>query len=127
MKQQIPQGYQHLMPYLIINNAGAFLKFMKDVFGATEKMMHMRDETKIMHAELQVGESTVMFADSTDKYKLQTGGFFIYVDDADETYRHALEKGCTSTMELTDMDYGRCGGVIDSFGNTWWITSVKPS
>lgn len=34
---KIPEGYQIVMPYLLIKNAAAFFDFTKDVFGATEK------------------------------------------------------------------------------------------
>ena len=50
----IPEGYQRVMPYLIIKNATAFFNFMRKVFDATEKMKIMRDDTHIMHAELQI-------------------------------------------------------------------------
>lgn len=52
----IPEGYQRVMPYLIINNATAFFYFMQKVFEATEKIKIMRDDAHIRHAELQIGE-----------------------------------------------------------------------
>ena len=33
----IPEGYQRIMPYLIVKNAQAFFEFSEKVFGATEK------------------------------------------------------------------------------------------
>ena len=120
----IPAGYQRVMPYLIIKNAQAFFDFMQTVFGATEKMKIMRDENHIMHAELQIGESTIMFADSTEEFKVQNAGLFMYVQNADETYNKALAEGSTSVMAMSNQDYGRSGGVTDPYGNVWWITSV---
>jgi PhnB protein len=119
----IPFGYQQVMPYLIIKNAAAFIQFMKEVFGAEEKMKHMRDENIVMHAEITLGESVIMFADSTDAFPPRTGGFFIYVADADATYSKALSAGATDLTPMSDQQYGRSGGVIDPFGNTWWITT----
>ena len=121
----IPEGYQRVMPYLIIKNATAFFNFMRMVFAATEKMKIMRDDTHIMHAELQIGESTIMFADSNEEFKPQTAGLFGYVQDADETYNKALEEGATSVMAMSNQDYGTSCGVTDPFGNVWWITGVK--
>lgn len=121
----IPQGHQRIMPYLIIKNATVFFNFMQKVFDATEKMKIMRDARHIMHAELQIGESTIMFADSTEELKPQTAGLFVYVQDADETYNKALEEGATSVTPMSNQDYGRSGGVADSFGNVWWITGIK--
>ena len=122
---EIPKGYQSVMPYLIIKNAIIFFNFMETVFEATEKMKIMRDDTHVMHAELQIGESTIMFADSTEELKPRNAGLFIYVSDADETYNKALEEGATPVTAISNQDYGRSGGVEDPFGNVWWITSLK--
>ena len=121
---KVPDGYPTISPYLIIKNAGAFITFMQDVFGATLSNKHMRDENIIMHAELKIGNSLIMLADSTDQYPPNNAGFFIYVEDADVTYKKALDNGAISITEMSDQSYGRTGGVKDSFGNTWWITSV---
>ena len=122
-KPNFPSDYQQVMPYLIIKNAAGFMKFMQDVFGAKEKSMHMRDEHVIMHGEITVGESVIMFADSTDAFPPRTGGFFIYVTDADAVYNKALAAGATAITPMADMPYGRSGGIIDPFGNTWWPTA----
>lgn len=119
----LPQGYQRVMPYLILKDAAGFLDFCKVVFDATEKLKHMRDETTIAHAEIQIGESTIMFAEATDQWKTQTAGLFVYVKDADETYKKALENGAVSVMEPANQSYGRSGGITDPCGNTWWITN----
>jgi len=120
---EIPDGYQQIMPYLILQDANAFFAFMEKVFGATEKLKVMRDEATIQHAELQIGESTIMFADSTEQFKTQPAGMFVFVANADETYQKALSEGATSVMEMSDETYGRTGGIADPFGNVWWITS----
>ena len=64
-KINFPPDYQQVMPYLIIKGAADFMKFMHDVFGAEEKMKHMRDEHIIMHAEITIGGCVIMLADST--------------------------------------------------------------
>ena len=120
----IPEGYQQIMPYLILKNAGDFIAFMKNVFGAEEKLREMRNETTIMHAEIKLGNSTIMFADTTEQISPQNTGLFIYVADTDETYKKALAAGATSIQEPVDQSYGRSAGIKDPFGNTLWITAV---
>ena len=78
-----------------------------------------------MHAEIKIGNCTIMFADTTEAFKPQLAGLFIYVENADDTCHKALAEGGTTVMELSDQDYGRTCGVNDPCGNTWWITSVK--
>jgi len=122
----IPESYQTVMPYLILNNAAGFLSFTEKVFGAKEKLKYMRDEKTIMHAEISIGDdSTIMFADATEEFKVSTAGLFIYVQNADETFQKAIDEGATIVREVTDEDYGRGGGIKDPFGNVWWITTPK--
>lgn len=123
---KIPEGNQVVMPYLIVAGAQKFIEFTQKVFNAkeNEKSRSMSDEKTIMHSEIMIGDSTIMFADSTEKFKPRTAGLFIYVENADETYKKAIREGATTLMELSDQDYGRTCGVTDPFGNIWWITSI---
>ena len=121
---KIPENYQTVMPYLILENARGFIAFTQKVFDAKETHKTMRNENTIMHAEIMIGESTIMFADATDQFKVSNAGLFVYVEDADETYKSALNSGGSVVTELSDQPYGSSGGVMDPFGNVWWITSV---
>jgi len=124
MSTKIPEGYQTVMPYLILKNAGAFIEFTQKVFNASLLNKHMRDETSIMHGEIKIGDSVIMFADSTEQYPPQPAGFFINVDNADEVYNNALANGASAVTPVSDQSYGRTGGVKDAFENTWWITTA---
>jgi PhnB protein len=121
---KIPEGYTRVTPYLIVENAAAFIEFTQKVFGAEERFKAMRDEQLIMHAEISIGGSVIMVADATELYKSQPAGLFIYVDDCDAVYKNALANGATSKSEPADQSYGRSAGVNDAFGNTWWITGA---
>jgi PhnB protein len=121
---KIPENYQTVMPYLIVNGAEKFIGFMKEVFNGEETYKAMRDEHIIMHAEIMIGGSTIMFADSTETYGVRNAGMFIYVDDADATFKKAIDAGATVVTKMADQSYGRSGGVRDPFGNTWWITGI---
>jgi PhnB protein len=121
----IPENYQTVMPYLIIKEASKFIEFMQKAFDAKETHKTMRDEQTIMHGEIMIGESTIMFADSTEKFSVNNAGLFMYVDDADDTYKKAITEGAISQTEVTDQSYGRSGGIKDPFGNVWWITSIN--
>lgn len=120
---KIPEGHQAVMPYLMMENAPAFIEFIKGVFNAEMTHESMRDGI-VGHCEAQIGGSTIMFSNSRGEWKPATGNMFVYVPDADDTYRRAIAAGAASVMEIADQDYGRSGGVTDPFGNVWWITSV---
>lgn len=122
---KIPEGYQRVMPYLILENADGFMKFAKSIFGATEKMKVNREgEEVIMHAEVMIGDCTIMFANSTEQFPVMNSNMFIYVEDVDKTYNEALEAGSSSLMPPAEQEYGRSCGIQDPYGNVWWVTSV---
>ncbi len=102
MSTKIPEGYQAVMPYLIIENANAFIEFVQKVFNAELLNKHIRDENIIMHAEIKIGNSIIMLADSTPQYPPQPSGFFIYVDDADKTYETALNNNAIAVTDISD-------------------------
>lgn len=120
----IPKGYQAIMPYLIVENAASFSKFMQDAFGAKEKLREMRDGHTIKHAELDLNGGTIMFADATLQYPVQNAALFVYVGNCDDCYNKAVADGATIIYAPVDQPYGRSAGVQDAFGNTWWITSA---
>jgi PhnB protein len=124
----LPKGHQVVMPYLMVKGALKFLDFTKSVFDArlTTNMHKLREDgVTVIHSEITIGGSTIMFTDASDRWPEQTANLFVYVDNADTTYKKAKDAGATTVMELSDQDYGRTCGVTDPLGNVWWITSVN--
>lgn len=120
----LPEGYQTVMPYLILRNAQSFIKFAKEVFRAEEIQIIMRDDEVIMHGEIRIGESVIMFAEQSEEFGVQNAGLFVYLDNCDKTYEVALANGATTIMEPADQNYGRSAGIKDPFGNIWWLTTA---
>ena len=120
---EIQKGHQVVMPYLVIPNAIKFYDFVQNVFGGEETAMFLNDDQSLMHGEVNIGGSTIMFGNSSDQWTQQPAGLYISVENADQTFQKALDNGATEIMKLSDKDYGRTGGVKDPFGNTWWITT----
>ena len=112
----------------MLHGALKFIDFVQAVFDAelTTHMHKLRDDgVTVMHSEITIGGSTIMFTDATEQWKEQTANLFVYVKSADETYKKAIDGGATTVMELNDQSYGRTCGVTDPFGNVWWITSIQ--
>ena len=123
---KIPNGHQTVMPYLMLEKASRFKDFTAAVFNATFSSIHFQedDPSLIKHAEVQIGESTIMFCDSRAEWPPKPASMFVYVENADDAYKKALESGGISIMEPADQDYGRSCGVSDPCDNVWWITAV---
>lgn len=119
----LPEHHQHVIPYLIVADPDALHRFMVDVLGGRETAMHRTAEGALMHGEVVIGGSTVMFSPSTPQWPVQVAGLFVYVPDADAAYARALAGGATSVLPMRDEPYGRTGGVVDTNGVTWWITT----
>lgn len=122
---KLPKGHQTIMPYLMLDKAFDFYAFTKEVFNASETIRELRDDNKtIMHSEIEINGSTIMYCETSDDWKQQNANLFIYVENADETFNKALKAGSKTIMPLTNQHYGRTCGIEDPFGNTWWITSI---
>jgi PhnB protein len=128
----IPEGYHSVTPYLIVKDAGAAIDFYKKAFGATEVLRMEGPGGKIMHAELQIGNSRIMLADENPEIgypALPEGvrspvGLMIYVENVDKTAAQATAAGIKTERPVADQFYGdRSGNFIDPFGHRWTIAT----
>lgn len=131
MVQPIPEGYEHLMAYIVPKDAAAAIDFYTRVFGAEELVRMPGRDGGVGHAELRIGRSVLMLADepqepvgyvSAESLGGTTFTFILYVQDADALYRRALEAGAESVMEPATQFYGdRQASVRDPFGYLWTL------
>jgi len=63
-----PQGYNSVSVYLVADGAQRVVDFLKKTFGATDLRRFEEPGGKIMHAEVRVGDTVVMIADSGGAY-----------------------------------------------------------
>jgi PhnB protein len=128
----VPEGYHSITPYLIINGAAAAIDFYKRAFGATELMRMPTPDGKIGHAEIRIGDSTIMLADETPEMGHRSptslGGagvsLMIYLDDVDETFKRATAAGAKEVQAIKNQFYGdRSGTLRDPFGHVWTIAT----
>lgn len=126
----VPEGFHTVTPYLVVAGVGGLLEFLKSAFGAREIERHTRPDGVVMHAQVQIGNSRIMMGDPTgqtqDWQKPLAAALYLYVPDCDEVYASAIRAGAQSLREPADMFYGdRHGGVIDAWGNQWWIATHR--
>ena len=75
-------------------------------------------------AEIRIGDSLVIVTPSTER-DLFPAFLYVYVDDADATYRRAVAGGAQTLEPPLDTPYGdRRAMVRDPFGNTFQIAHV---
>jgi uncharacterized glyoxalase superfamily protein PhnB len=119
-----PGGYTTVSPYLIVDDASALIEFLAGVFDAEELRRFPDESGRIMHAEMRIGDSVVMVADSIEDWPASPAQIHVYVADVDETYRRALDAGATKVQEpVQKQDEDKRGGVRGPGSITWWIAT----
>ncbi|HEY6883151.1 MAG TPA: VOC family protein [Nitrososphaeraceae archaeon] len=142
----IPEGYDSIIPHLIVKNCGNAIEFYKKVFGAREECRFTMpdDNTKIIHAVLRIGNnSKIILADEfsgmCDSH-LSHGGKIgspktiggnsmflnMYFENVDEIFNKAQSEGAAVAMPLMDAFWGdRYGQLQDPFGHIWEVATHK--
>jgi PhnB protein len=130
----IPDGYHTATPYLIVNGGARAIEFYKQAFGATEFVRMPGPGGKVMHAEINIGDSRIMLADEFPEMDARgpqsIGGtpvsLMLYVEDSDAMTTRAVSAGAKVVRPVEDQFYGdRSGTILDPFGHKWTIATHK--
>jgi PhnB protein len=130
--QPIPAGYHTVTPYLIIKGAAAALDFYQRALGTQERVRMPGPDGKIMHAEIQIGDSMVMLADEFPQMGALSPqtiggtavGLCLYIEDVDVRFQKAVAAGAKIERPLQNQFYGdRSGTIIDPFGHKWTLAT----
>jgi len=128
----IPEGYHSVTPYLIVKGAAKAIEFYKQAFGATERTRMAQPDGRIGHAEIQIGDSTIMLADEFPERNIRgpesLGGtpvmIHLYIEDIDTVAKRAVAAGAKEIRPVQDQFYGdRSGMFADPFGHQWNIAT----
>jgi PhnB protein len=132
----IPDGFHSVTPYINVKGAVDAIEFYKKAFGAHEIGRITMPDRTVGHAELQIGDSKIMLAETSEQWGNKSphelGGtpvcLCIYVEDVDAVFTRALAAGAkvSGDMEVKDQFYGdRTGTLTDPFGHQWTIMTHK--
>ncbi len=130
----IPKGYRALTPVLVVDNAVEAIAFYKNAFGAKQKSVMTGPDGKIMHAEIQIGDSMLMLSDEFPQMGSKSpktlggtaSGVMVYTKNVDKLFDQALKAGASVLMPVTDMFWGdRYGKVADPYGHIWDLATHK--
>ena len=132
--KSIPEGFHTVTAHLVIKGAGAAADWYKKALGAEELYRMPGPGGTVMHAEMRVGDSTIMLGEEMpergSKGPKSLGGspvvLHIYVPDADTAFDRAVKAGAKVVLPLTDMFWGdRYGQIEDPYGHRWSIATHK--
>lgn len=127
-----PAAQQTATAYLVVKGAARAIEFYKQAFGATEVMRMHGPGENIGHAEIRIGNTTIMLSDEFPDYgafSAETLGgspvkIHLSVDDVDAVAARAVAAGAKVLHPVQDQFYGeRSGQFVDPFGYTWMIST----
>ncbi len=128
----IPEGFRTLTPHLVVGDAAQAIEFYTRAFGGKERMRMPGPGGKLMHAEVQIGDSIFMLNDEIPEMgarsPISLGGspvtLMLYVPNVDQTFAQAVAAGAIAIMPVADQFWGdRYGMVKDPFGHQWAIAT----
>jgi uncharacterized glyoxalase superfamily protein PhnB len=123
-----PEGYHTVTPSLVVRDAARAIEFYKKALGAKERMRFDAPDGRVMHAELQIGDSIVMLGDEMPEMGARSPQalqgspvtFYLYFEDLDAAFRRAVDAGGIQKMPPTEMFWGdRMAQFEDPFGHVW--------
>ncbi len=125
MKHKTPfqrPGYSTVCPYLMVEDVAKQMEFMKYVFQG--ETMEDAAQNPDGHAEIRIGDTVIMMGAARPAWPSRQGMNYVYVEDLDEVFRRAQERGARVLLEPVERYYGdRECGFEDLHGNQWWCAS----
>ncbi|MFF1632857.1 VOC family protein [Leifsonia sp. NPDC058248] len=124
MTDYTPTGYTSVAPWIVTDDTGALLDFITAAFDGTELARVSVEDGSIGHAEIRVGDTTLLAFDRRADWPVMPSLLRVYVPDADAAFARALTAGARIVTELSNSAWGDRGGRLrDPFGSIWWVMS----
>ena len=124
-----PNGYNSVSPYIVVDGAQKLIALLVEIFDAEELRKYDMPDGTIMHAEIKIDDSVLMFGDSSEKFPPNTLLTHIYVPDVDIVFQKAIDLGCKPLEQPKERegDPDRRGSFKDFAGNIWSVgTQMDP-
>jgi len=125
---------QTVTPYICVTDSAAAIEFYQKAFGAIELTRIPMPDGRIGHAEIKIGDATIMMADEYPELQFLSpeslGGspvmIHIYVHDVDALASQAVAAGAKLVRPVADQSYGdRNCKIVDPFGHAWLFATAK--
>ena len=132
-----PTGFSTLNPFFITRDADRLIVFLREVFGGEE---HLDARTVdidglLLHAELEIGGTTLMFGERKPDWPFLPQLTQIYVGDVESVLSKAMERGARIVTRPTDFfgtafsrmmtRGGTCGGCTSTARLRSWTGTLQ--
>ncbi|MBA3708030.1 MAG: VOC family protein [Planctomycetes bacterium] len=129
-----PKGLRSVTPYIYVKDAKAAIAYYAKAFGAKPLYVVPNQDGTIEHAELLIGDGSIMLADEKPDQGMKspatlggsTGAIHLYVSDVDAVFKRAIDAGAQVLQPPMDAPWGhRFAMVTDPYGHVWSIATPK--
>lgn len=124
----IPKGAHTVTAYIAVPNCPDALAFYVKAFGAKESFRLTDPVGRIGHAEIKIGDSSVMMSDPHPEWGTAapsgpiSSRLSLMVKNADAFVAKAVAAGAQVVRPVEDQFYGfRAGMIADPFGHSWHV------
>ena len=128
----------NIIPSMRYGDAPVAIEWLCNVFGFRKHLVVPGENGTIAHAQLVLGNGMIMLgSDSSDEYGkvisppgkdgVNTQSCYIFIEEIDAHYAHAVAAGAEIIMEIADQNYGgRLYSAKDPEGHLWNFGSYDP-
>ena len=129
----VAEGFNTVSVYLTVKGAAEAIAFYAAAFGAEETYRLVGPDGRVGHAEVRIGDSTVMLSDEYPDFGAlappSVGGspikLYLSVPDVDAVAARAVAAGATLIRPVEDQFHGsRSALLADPFGHQWFVSTV---
>jgi uncharacterized glyoxalase superfamily protein PhnB len=125
VNKAVPPGYNQVNFFVIVKGgASKFIEFVEKVFSGNEnKPARTPDrDGSLIHAEIRLGDSVILVADSKDDWPFTPAFPQVYVEDAQAVLDRAKQEGSEVITTLQNFYNGiKIARFKDPWGNIWWL------
>jgi PhnB protein len=116
---KLPDGWHTLTPRIVTDDVRGLVEFLRHAFDATGEVCDERPTV------VRIGDSVLMLSASGPR-PTTPAFLYVYVDNADATYKRALDGGARSLEAPLYTPYGdRRAMVENGWGNVWQIATFR--
>jgi uncharacterized glyoxalase superfamily protein PhnB len=111
-----------VQPWLVSRDTRRLLDLITTVFDGEQLACIVTEDGGVGHAEIRVGESTLLAFDARPDWPETFCMLRVFVDDVEAAFVRAVDAGARIVTPLDDSAWGDRGGrVRDPLGNIWWV------
>jgi PhnB protein len=122
--QYTPEGLRSVTSGFRVARLAQFVGFLRKAFGADVVGEHKNESGAVFHTVVRIGDTLLECGEAHGEWEPRASAMHLYVPDCDRAYKAAIAVGAKSLSEPKDQFYGeRSGGVVDGWGNHWYIAT----